>query len=140
MHSTDVFFNARLGSSPAKSQKYGLMTICKTPSRSVRGRSPSLAVVATMRSIDHLTGGEIAQIAYDQPPIKPFGIGFACEILTYIFTILCAIVVGLRVYVRTFKETTKQKWRINDYLAVFGFVSPAPPLVPRPSFAPSRVN
>ena len=30
---------------------------------------------------------------------------------------------GLRVYVRTFKESTRQQWKINDYLAAIGFVS-----------------
>lgn len=75
---------------------------------------------------DSLTGKEIAAIAYAQPSIHPRGFGLAIEVLIYIWFIICAVVVGLRVWVRTWREDSKQKWKINDYLAVLGFVSLPP--------------
>lgn len=73
-------------------------------------------------AFDGLTGKEIADIAYDQLPIKPDNLGRTIEILIYIFTILCGIVVGLRIWVRTYRESSKRRWNIDDWLALFGFV------------------
>lgn len=86
-------------------------------------------------SMVNLSGKEVADIAYAQPSIEPRGLGLAIEILIYIFTVLCAIVVGLRIWVRTWREESKQTWRINDYLAVAGFVSG---LLPKSSQVESR--
>lgn len=76
-----------------------------------------------MTSTANLTGEEIADIAYAQPPIASVGFGRAIEVLIYVFTVVCAIIVALRVWVRTFRVESPQKWKVNDWLAVFGFVS-----------------
>ncbi|KAM5343375.1 hypothetical protein ACJ41O_011912 [Fusarium nematophilum] len=69
------------------------------------------------------TGKEVAQIAYAQPSIKASGLGLAIEVLIYLLTILCAIVICLRIYVKTWKpDSNKVRWRVNDYLAVIGFL------------------
>lgn len=78
-----------------------------------------------VKSLDGLTGEEIAKIAYAQHSIPPSGLGAVCEVLIYVFGIICTVIVALRAYVRTFKVRNDQKWRLNDYLAVIGFVSPA---------------
>ncbi|KAM0475681.1 hypothetical protein ACHAP7_007178 [Fusarium lateritium] len=51
-----------------------------------------------VKSLDGLTGSEVAEIAYAQQPISPSGLGLVCEILIYILTVICAIIIGLRVY------------------------------------------
>ncbi|KAM5367390.1 hypothetical protein ACJZ2D_010035 [Fusarium nematophilum] len=74
-------------------------------------------------STDGRTGKEVAQIAYAQPSIKASGLGLAIEVLIYLLTILCAIVICLRIYVKTWKpDSNKVRWRVNDYLAVIGFL------------------
>jgi hypothetical protein len=78
-----------------------------------------------VESLDGLTGEEIAKIAYAQHSIQPSGLGAVCEVLIYVFGIICTVVVALRAYVRTFKVKNDRKWRLNDYLAVIGFVSSA---------------
>ncbi|RGP72354.1 integral membrane [Fusarium longipes] len=75
-----------------------------------------------VRSVDGLTGEEIADIAYAQHSIQPSGLGAVCEVLIYVFSVICTVVVGLRVYVRAFKVQNDVKWRLNDYLAVVGFL------------------
>ncbi|KAH7139778.1 hypothetical protein B0J13DRAFT_447691 [Dactylonectria estremocensis] len=74
-----------------------------------------------MTSTANLTGEEIADIAYAQSSIKPDGFGLAIEVLIYVFTILCTIIVGLRIWVRTFRLESRQ-WKVNDWLAVLGFL------------------
>ena len=76
-----------------------------------------------VKSLDGLTGEEIAKIAYVQHSIPPSGLGAVCEVLIYVFGIICTIVVAFRVYVRSFRVKNDKKWRLNDYLAVIGFVS-----------------
>ncbi|KAF5005079.1 hypothetical protein FDECE_8496 [Fusarium decemcellulare] len=75
-----------------------------------------------VKSTDNLTGEEISKIAYAQPSIKPSGLGVAIEVLIYFFTVICTIVIALRVYVKTWRVEANQRWRVNDYLAVFGFL------------------
>ncbi|KAH7020232.1 hypothetical protein EDB80DRAFT_633595 [Ilyonectria destructans] len=75
-----------------------------------------------MTSTANLTGEEIADIAYAQPPIASVGFGRAIEVLIYVFTVVCAIIVALRVWVRAFRVESHQKWKVNDWLAVFGFL------------------
>ncbi|KAF7555295.1 hypothetical protein G7Z17_g2291 [Cylindrodendrum hubeiense] len=75
-----------------------------------------------MTSTANLTGEEISDIAYAQPPINAVGFGLTLEVLIYVFTVICAIIVGLRVYVRTFRVESQQKWKINDWLAAVGFL------------------
>lgn len=79
-----------------------------------------------VKSLNGLTGEEIAQIAYAQHSIKPSGLGAVCEVLIYVFGVICTVVVCLRAYVRTFRVKNDQKWRLNDYLAVIGFVRLVP--------------
>ncbi|KPM35797.1 hypothetical protein AK830_g10770 [Neonectria ditissima] len=69
-----------------------------------------------------LSGEEIADIAYAQPSITAVGLGLTIEVLIYVFTVICALIVGLRVWVRTRRVEYVQKWRVNDYLAVIGFL------------------
>lgn len=76
-----------------------------------------------VESLDGLTGEEIAKIAYAQHSIQPSGLGAVCEVLIYVFGIICMVVVVLRAYVRTFRVKNDRKWRLNDCLAVIGFVS-----------------
>lgn len=76
-----------------------------------------------VKSLAGLTGENIAKIAYAQHSIPPSGMGAVCEVLIYVFLAICTIVVGLRVYVRMFRVQNDVKWRLNDYLAVAGFVS-----------------
>ncbi|KAH7120463.1 hypothetical protein EDB81DRAFT_914048 [Dactylonectria macrodidyma] len=75
-----------------------------------------------MTSTANLTGEEIADIAYAQSPIKPDGFGLAIEVLIYFFTVVCTIIIGLRIWVRTFRLESHQKWKVNDWLAVVGFL------------------
>ncbi|KAK7408691.1 hypothetical protein QQX98_009159 [Neonectria punicea] len=75
-----------------------------------------------MMSTADLSGEEIADIAYAQPPINAVGLGLTIEVLIYVFTVVCAIIVGLRVWVRTRRVEYVQKWKVNDYLAVIGFL------------------
>ncbi|KAH7182421.1 uncharacterized protein B0J16DRAFT_321202 [Fusarium flagelliforme] len=75
-----------------------------------------------VESLDGLTGEEIAKIAYAQHSIQPSGLGAVCEVLIYVFGIICTVVVALRAYVRTFRVKNDRKWRLNDYLAVIGFL------------------
>ncbi|KAM0238321.1 hypothetical protein ACHAP5_008726 [Fusarium lateritium] len=75
-----------------------------------------------VKSLDGLTGSEVAEIAYAQQPIPPSGLGLVCEILIYILTVICAVIIGLRVYVRAWRTNDGKKWRLNDYLAVVGFL------------------
>ncbi|RGP71774.1 integral membrane [Fusarium sporotrichioides] len=82
-----------------------------------------------LKSLDGLTGEEIADIAYAQNPIPPSGLGVICEALIYFFGVICTIVMGLRVYVRMFKVENDVQWRLNDYLAVVGFLPYIPAAV-----------
>lgn len=75
-----------------------------------------------VKSLAGLTGENIAKIAYAQHSIPPSGMGAVCEVLIYVFLAICTTVVGLRVYVRMFRVQNDVKWRLNDYLAVAGFV------------------
>ncbi|KAF5018462.1 hypothetical protein F66182_9559 [Fusarium sp. NRRL 66182] len=74
------------------------------------------------KSLDNLTADEIASIAYAQRAIPSSGLGLVSEVLIYILTVLCAVVIGLRVYVKTWRIQDSQGWRLNDYLAVVGFL------------------
>ncbi|KAM0489827.1 hypothetical protein ACHAP8_012177 [Fusarium lateritium] len=82
-----------------------------------------------VKSSEGLTGEEIADIAYAQDSIPPSGLGAICEVLIYVFGVICTIVVALRVYVRMFKIQNDVKWRLNDYLAVIGFLPYIPAAV-----------
>ncbi|OBS20407.1 hypothetical protein FPOA_06778 [Fusarium poae] len=75
-----------------------------------------------VKSLEGLTGEEIADIAYAQNSIPPSGLGAIFEVLIYIFGVICTVVVALRVYIRMFKIQNDVKWRLNDYLTVFGFL------------------
>ncbi|EKJ75857.1 hypothetical protein FPSE_04037 [Fusarium pseudograminearum CS3096] len=82
-----------------------------------------------VKSLAGLTGENIAKIAYAQHSISPSGMGAVCEVLIYVFLAICTIVVGLRVYVRMFRVQNDVKWRLNDYLAVAGFLPYIPAAV-----------
>lgn len=85
-----------------------------------------------VQSTANLTGEEISDIAYAQSTIPSSGLGLATEVLIYILTVVCAVVIALRVYVKTWSSEASQGWRVNDYLAVIGFVSlPFPCVVDR---------
>lgn len=69
-----------------------------------------------------LTGWEIQDIAWSQGPVPLGTLGKVTAAITYIFLLLSTIVVGLRVYVRTKFREAGQNWRIDDYLAIIGWV------------------
>ncbi|UPL01888.1 hypothetical protein LCI18_012822 [Fusarium solani-melongenae] len=75
-----------------------------------------------VQSTANLTGEEISDIAYAQSSIPSSGLGLATEVLIYILTVVCAVVIALRVYVKTWSSEASQGWRVNDYLAVIGFL------------------
>lgn len=69
-----------------------------------------------------LTGWEIQDIAWSQGTVPLGTLGKVTTAITYIFLLLTTIVVGLRIYVRTKLPEAGQKWRIDDYLAIVGWV------------------
>ncbi|KAH7244931.1 hypothetical protein B0J15DRAFT_402834, partial [Fusarium solani] len=67
-------------------------------------------------------GEEISDIAYAQSFIPSLGLGLATEVPIYILTVVCAAIITLGVYVKTWSSEASQGWRVNDYLAVIGFL------------------
>ncbi|KAL6354296.1 hypothetical protein LRP88_11622 [Fusarium phalaenopsidis] len=75
-----------------------------------------------VQSTANLTGEETSDIAYAQSSIPSSGLGLATEVLIYILTVVCAVVIALRVYIKTWSSEASQGWRVNEYLAVTGFL------------------
>lgn len=75
-----------------------------------------------------MSGEELSALAYAEPPIQPEGLALAIEIWMYFAGITTTIIVGLRVYVRGFKNGGSA-WGIDDYLAVLGYVSQQSPYI-----------
>ncbi|RYP65405.1 hypothetical protein DL771_008329 [Monosporascus sp. 5C6A] len=70
----------------------------------------------------NLTGEEVRALAYAEPPIQPVGLGPTIVPLVYVMTILSTIVVCGRVWARTKLLDTGQRWILEDYLAVIGYL------------------
>ena len=75
-----------------------------------------------MASLEGMTGEQLAELAYNEPPLQPHGLARGVEAYMYFAAIITSIIVGLRVYVRAFMNEGRA-WGVDDYLAVFGYVS-----------------
>ena len=80
-----------------------------------------------MASLENMSGEQLAQLAYSEPPLEPHGLARGVEIYMYFAAIITTIIVGLRVYVRAFMNEGRA-WGPDDYLAVLGYVSSPKPL------------
>lgn len=69
-----------------------------------------------------LSGEELQRLSDAYPPIKPAGLGPAIIGLLITWSIITTVVVGLRVWVKTQRLDPGQKWGVDDYLAVIGWV------------------
>ena len=69
-----------------------------------------------------LSGEELQRLSDAHPYIKPTGLGPAIIGLLITWSIITTIVVGLRVWVKTRHLEPGQKWGVDDYLAVIGYV------------------
>ncbi|KAH6645423.1 hypothetical protein BKA67DRAFT_526976 [Truncatella angustata] len=69
-----------------------------------------------------LTGQQIQEIADSQPSMQPAGAGITIQGIFYTTAILCTIIFGLRVWVRSRPQASGNSWAIDDYLAVGGFI------------------
>lgn len=85
------------------------------------------------------TGEELGVLAYAQPPIKPTGLGPTIVALVWIMSILTTTVVCLRIWARTFYLDNGQKWGIEDYLCVIGYVRRSDPAMGNPILAKTRM-
>ncbi|KAJ4229238.1 hypothetical protein NW759_003964 [Fusarium solani] len=88
----------------------------------VQSEYGSVRVEVIVNGNDNLTGEEISDIAYAQSFIPSLGLGLATEVPIYILTVVCAAIITLGVYVKTWSSEASQGWRVNDYLAVIGFL------------------
>lgn len=75
-----------------------------------------------MASLENMSGEQLAELAYNEPPLEPQGLARGVEIYMYFAAITTSIIVGLRVYVRACMNQGRA-WGPDDYLAVLGYVS-----------------
>lgn len=69
-----------------------------------------------------LTGEELGALAYAQGPIHPTGTGPIIVALVWIMSILTTLIISLRVWARTQFLDPGQRWGLEDYLCVIGYV------------------
>lgn len=69
-----------------------------------------------------LTGEELSALAYAQGPIQPVGTGPIIVALICVMSVFTTIIVSLRVWARTQFLDVGQRWGLEDYLCVIGFV------------------
>lgn len=79
-----------------------------------------------------LTGEELGALAYAEPPIQPTGLGPTIVALVWVMRIVTTTVVCLRIWARTHYLDAGQKWGVEDYLCVIGYVRRSDPATKDP--------